>query len=329
MKRCLLYLVAFVLIFSISFASAEVNKTLDKQSAERCMNSSILLINEMNSSGFNVQRVNDLLKQGQSLYEAQLLIEEKRSLNYDFLIVLPYCEDIQKIRNLAFSSKENLNVLIKFYNSSVFSGLDTVIIDQTMEEIKKEIESERYENVDALVSKCYEQINSAIASYSKLNALYSSASSGILRFFYVNRILLITILVICLIFFIFYYKKMKIYLLKIKIKKLELRKSTIKGLIMKSQKEFFEKGSLSEGNYNIRIKKFGELILDIDRQIPLLNEALGRLIKKKPLIIKKETTNVLIAPKRVIPAVVAKKLPSVNKNIKKKAHHLNKKSHRR
>ena len=78
-----------------------------------------------------------------------------------------------------------------------------------------------------------------------------------------------------------FWKKVKIRLIKGKIRKLELRKKTIKTLISNTQKDYFERGNLSEGNYNIRTKKFGELILDIERQLPLLNEGLAKLDKKK------------------------------------------------
>ena len=44
--------------------------------------------------------------------------------------------------------------------------------------------------------------------------------------------------------------------------------------MQKTQKEYFQKGSLSESGYQIRSKNFADLVRDIDRQIPLLEEKL-------------------------------------------------------
>lgn len=41
---------------------------------------------------------------------------------------------------------------------------------------------------------------------------------------------------------------------------------------MATQKQYFEGGNLSESSYTIRTKSFAEMIRDIDRQIPLLQE---------------------------------------------------------
>jgi len=54
----------------------------------------------------------------------------------------------------------------------------------------------------------------------------------------------------------------------------ERRKVAIRNLIAKIQKEYFGQGKVGSKNYHIRMKKYGELIRDINRQIPLLREQL-------------------------------------------------------
>ena len=46
---------------------------------------------------------------------------------------------------------------------------------------------------------------------------------------------------------------------------------------MKTQREYFNEGSISEGTFNIKIKKLAELVRDIERQIPLLQEGLAKI----------------------------------------------------
>jgi hypothetical protein len=50
---------------------------------------------------------------------------------------------------------------------------------------------------------------------------------------------------------------------------------------MQCQKNYFQFGTLPEGEYNIKIKKYAELVRDIDRQIPLLQEEMAKLKMSK------------------------------------------------
>ena len=42
----------------------------------------------------------------------------------------------------------------------------------------------------------------------------------------------------------------------------------------KTQKEYFQKGNISEADYQLRSKNFATLVRDIDRELPLLEEKL-------------------------------------------------------
>ena len=55
---------------------------------------------------------------------------------------------------------------------------------------------------------------------------------------------------------------------------MERRRENITRLISEAQKQYFEKGEMSEIRYYVRTKKYAELIRDINRQIPLLKEKL-------------------------------------------------------
>ncbi|MCD6476788.1 MAG: hypothetical protein J7K26_01310, partial [Candidatus Aenigmarchaeota archaeon] len=93
-------------------------------------------------------------------------------------------------------------------------------------------------------------------------------------------------------FIILTYKIIKIYLIKRKIEILESEKNTLKKLIANTQRDYFEKGILSDVDYHIKIHKFGELIRDIDRQIPLLKEEIAKIQKLK--YIEKKFKNIKI-----------------------------------
>ena len=46
---------------------------------------------------------------------------------------------------------------------------------------------------------------------------------------------------------------------------------------METQRDYFQYGKIPEGEYNIKTKRFAELVRDIDRQVPLLKEEIIKL----------------------------------------------------
>jgi hypothetical protein len=69
-----------------------------------------------------------------------------------------------------------------------------------------------------------------------------------------------------------------------KINHLNKEKEVVYNLIKELQKDYFEKQKIAENSYKIKIKKYGEIIRDINRQIPLLQ---AELEKKKRSLRKK------------------------------------------
>jgi len=95
-----------------------------------------------------------------------------------------------------------------------------------------------------------------------------------------NWKILSSLAIVIIVFLLIYRIKISIWLVNRKMEALKLRKKTIKELVMQTQKDYFQYGKMPEGEYNIKTKKFAELVRDIDRQIPLLQEQLAKLEKE-------------------------------------------------
>jgi len=59
------------------------------------------------------------------------------------------------------------------------------------------------------------------------------------------------------------------------------QKKALNTLIQNMQKSYFKTKKLSETEYTIKLKKFKELIRDIDRQIMVLKEEMFKVKKKR------------------------------------------------
>lgn len=280
LSTCILAVVLFILFSTITLATSSTTNITAEQQAADCLNSSHEYLTLLENQNFSTNRVNDTIKEAENLYSAQIILKQKLR-SYDFSLISSYCEDIQKIFQGALSSRDEFAALIKFYNSTLSKEMNTSSVDIMIIQITDEIKNERYENVPPLIDKTYQEIIDTQSSQTTLNLFYQTTSRGLKVFFERNWKVISIIVAILLILFLIYRMQIIKWMLKRKIAKLELRKKTIKELIMRTQKDYFEKGKMSEVMYSVRTKKFAELMRDIERQIPLLQEELAKVEYKK------------------------------------------------
>ena len=255
------------------------NMTVEEKAAA-CLDESRETISYMLSENFKAGRINDSLNTAESVFIAQESLKEKKK-PYDFSIVLPYCEEIEKIKEDALESGDELIALKECYNSSKSPDINYSSVDEMLIEIENEIENERFENVKPLVDKAYEKIINLKSENTTLGIFYKSTTLTLRSFFEKNWKWILGLAIAIIILLFVYKRKISKLLIQRQINKLEIRKNTLKELIETTQKDYFEKGSMSEGNYSIRTKKYAEMIRDIDRQVPLLKEQLFKIDRRK------------------------------------------------
>ena len=146
LKPALILLIA--IIFLSGIASAEENLTL-KEQAEGCLDDSEKIMEELIEAGFNINKVNDTLAVASELYEAQS--SKLRVKDSDFSFVLNYCDEIKETREAAYITRDEFDALVKFYNEAFEENVS--VIDEMIDEIENEIETERYEKVSSLVEQ--------------------------------------------------------------------------------------------------------------------------------------------------------------------------------
>lgn len=287
----LIFIISLLLVVThVSFVVSLENKnktiTIEEQ-AILCVNESKLILNELKSENFSVLRINDSLKQALNILDTQKFLKAKQG-KYDFSPVLPFCNEIKKIREMAFESRDDLNALKTFYKETITESMNSSSADLLINEIESEIQRERYEKVKPLVESAYNEIADIKTSQTTLNLFYKTTTRNIKDFFMDYWKIIVLSLIFLIILFIIYQKTISKWWIKRKIDQLEMRKTTIKNLMMKTQHDYFETGNMSESSYEIRTKKFAELIRDLDRQIPLLRMELIKIDKKELTIPRQE-----------------------------------------
>lgn len=271
--------IIFLIILSMSFVSSQGNMTVEQQ-ASNCLNNSLQIMKELAASGFNVSRINDSIKKAEDIFNAQIVLD-KSGKTSDFSYILPYCSDIENIKDEAYLARDDLYSVKKFYNDVNRSGVDMSQADKLIAGIEKEIADERYEQAREEIPEVNSKIVEIQASATTVNLFYRTTTRGIGIFVKNNWIYILAVLVFLSVFFVVYKTRISRYLVLRKINRLEEEKKVLKNLIQKIQKDYFEKGDIPEVSYHIKIKQFSEMIRDIDRQIPLLQEQLVRIIGRQ------------------------------------------------
>ncbi len=277
-KAVLILFLIFVTLVFCSLASAEENISINEQ-AKLCINDSKNIMLEMEKDGFSIQKINDSLINAEGIYNAQVvLLNDNRA--YDFAPVFPYCDTIKKTREEAYRSRDELNAFNKFYSDLDIGELNVSEIEIILDSIDLEMRDERYEKSRELISNAYGRAIELKASATALNLFYKTTTRGIKTFFAENWKYIAVIVVFIILFYIIFRKKIYVWFVMRKIDRLEFRKKVLKNLIKKTQREYFNEGKMSEGVFNIKTRKFAELIRDIERQVPLLQESIALVSKK-------------------------------------------------
>jgi hypothetical protein len=287
-NKFFLALLVFIIIIN-GINAAETNKSLQ---ASTCLNESYKVVKQLADDNFSVQRVNDTFKMAKELYDFQ-----KIKANPDFTGVFTKCDEIAKIKELAYTSRDQLYGIEKSYSTfqlkmeKINANITEVAVYYNT--IHQEFLDERYENVLKGIPELEKDMIEQEAKETTMNLFYKSISRNLKTILIENYITILVILVVLILGFLLYRTKIRIFLIKRKIAKLENEKFAVKELIKKTQKDYFEGGNIAENDYSIKTKRYAEIIRDIDRQIPLLNEQLVEMNSKNPVIATKSQNKVL------------------------------------
>jgi len=269
-KGLIFTIIALSLLVITSMQISAQNENISTSNytlAANVLNQSRIDMQEMIEEGFNVFRVNDTLNQITQLFDAQYALE-LRGGKPDYSLVLEGSKIITNIKEQSENVKDELTVL-----ESRFENLDKEKESYSIfNKAKKEFEDERYEQSVEFIEETYLKIDEEQSLQTKVGVIYESGTATIIKFIKKRWKGLTFTIIFLILFYLIFHKKIAIYLIDRKINELYFEKGVLEKLTKENQYEYFHLFKIPEELYNVRIEKFGELIRDIDRQIPLLLE---------------------------------------------------------
>lgn len=222
---------------------------------------------EMLAMNFSVARINDTLTEANYLFEAQELINRSGG-KPDFSLIMKKADEIEQTRKYALNAYDELVALEKMVSG--MSGANSTLIESYLAEAKDAFANERYEEARSKIEETYEKVSEQQALSTKLATALEASRKNIVAFVGSNWPGLTAGSAAFVVFVLFFGNRVYRVRVKRKMGMLDMEKNVIEGLIRETQKQYFDLGKMSEDTYKVHIKKFEEMIRDIERRIPLL-----------------------------------------------------------
>jgi hypothetical protein len=222
-------------------------------------------MSEMQEAGFTTIMINDTLTEANQLFEAQRALELQGG-RADYSFILTKTREIAQLKQQAFETWDELEALRIRIESLDYDSEAVVVYSKA----RTEFNNERYDLALDAIEEAHMKISEEEASRTRVTAIALAGTKTVAGFFTNNWKEICITLAMLFLLWLFFHKKIQIGLIDRKISNLRLEKEVLQEMIKKSQYEYFHLLKMPEDVYNIRIEKFGELIRDIDRKIPLL-----------------------------------------------------------
>ena len=274
----ILFGIVFCLFF-IQSSSASITKLSNESiQAKESLAQAEQEIIEMTERNIPINRVNETYNEAMQLYSAQLALEEKGG-KANYKLIRSYTSDINSVKKTAIQASDELKIFKETYEEAK-KHANLSEMNEEYDSIIMSFEDERYEDTLELIKKGYDRISEIQSSQTALNSVYLATTKTIKNFFIKNWLKLTIICSIAFFLILIFWNNIKKLMIRIKFNNLIIQKKAINKLLKNIQESYFKTKKLSESEYNIKLKKFKELIRDIDRQIMVLKEDVFKIKKK-------------------------------------------------
>ena len=274
----LILIVISLFLISGSFALTPTKFSNESIQAKEAINQAEKDILEMTSKNIPINRVNESYQEALQIYSAQIALEEKRG-SADYNLVMKDALEVSLVKKIAIEAKDELEVFKEtFKNAQKEANLSEM--QEEYNQIIVSFNDERFEDTLELIKKGYNRISEIQSSQTAVKMVYLTTSKTIKSFFVKYGLKLAIIGIIALILIIIFWRTIIKLRMRMKLNQLIIQKNAINGLIKEMQKSYFKTKKMSESEYNIKLKKYEELIRDIDRQVMVLKEEMFKVDKK-------------------------------------------------
>jgi len=163
-------------------------------------------------------------------------------------------------------------------------GLDMTSASELLDKAKIEFKEERFEDTINLLNDVEPKINEIKAENTVAKTAYRAGKETTINFIKEYYIAIIAGLIIITSIFLLFYNRVMVRILKRKIHDMNVEEEVLMDLIKKAQSDYYSKGIIPKQNYEIKLSKYKERILEIKHQLPVIQARLKKLASIKRII---------------------------------------------
>ncbi len=229
----------------------------------------------MADAGLPIARANDAYVAAVQWLEGQSALEEIGS-RADYGFVLDNAEQIARLESTAFALRDDFKILgSRLGNATQGSNLTSAL--ELRDSALSEFRDERFEEAKSLMEQSYAEISSAETAAVHSQTLVESTRKNVETFLRDNWQAIAGVFVAIGVLFFIFQKRIRRFVVSARINSLMHEKEVIQSMLRELQRDYFEKNGVTEMTYHVKTKKFGDLIRNINRQLPLMKEELKRI----------------------------------------------------
>lgn len=228
------------------------------------------IVRGMAEAGIPTTRVSDLYRRANATFVGQ-----NASADPDYSKVTAIVERMRGIEETAFRVHDELGLLNETVRELRAEGLNTSDVEDHYRAARIAFRGERFETAAEEVDATREAVSNARAVSTRVQAFSEAARGDIASFVDRNRWTLLGGLLLLAVVTVGGYRELHAYRLLKRKERLEHRKAVLEDLIAESQQAYFEEGEIAEETYRTRMDRYGEMVRDINRQIPVIEEELA------------------------------------------------------
>ncbi len=281
----------FIILAVSSAAQGEVTKEQAKSALSRAEED----ITEMSEAGFSVERVNTtyqearvayygenytkLLKETESINDTkkreeakELIIAAKEAMKgqeTDYATVIQKTKEIEEIKERAFEVNDLITAL-EMRSGELEGTINVTIVRQLLEEARAKFRQEAYDEAEELANKGFDELDKRAAEATQLKLMYKQGRESLTSFVKNNWLWIIIVAAAAFIVGFATYRITRRELLKRRLKNLKLERDILNDLIKKAQVDRFQKGQITKKEFEIKVQRFKERLVEVNKEIPIV-----------------------------------------------------------
>ncbi|MFA6907663.1 MAG: hypothetical protein WC263_02445 [Candidatus Micrarchaeia archaeon] len=257
-----------VVIVNIAYG-AKHNETLSQ------LNAANASISKMAQDGLPSQNAADLYGLARQWFDGQEAIELSGGRpKYDF--TLQKIAEISDLVQGTYRVNDDLEAL-SGRMAAADAGADLASTKSLYAEAAREFKDGRVERAKTLINQAYDEVTSAESQAVHSRTIGESARRTIENFLADNwKTIAYAALALLVIFFLFQ-KQIRKAMVNARMRALLRERGVIESMLKSLQRDYFEKKNVTDLTYRVKTKKYGDIIRNINRQLPLLKEELKRI----------------------------------------------------